>query len=45
MLQAIDDLKDAPALIIDLRGNPGGVFTVRKAIASKLVGEEKLFNG
>ncbi len=42
-LQAIDDLTDAPALIIDLRGNPGGVFPVRKAIASKLVGEPKLF--
>jgi len=42
-LQAIADLHDAPALIIDLRGNPGGVFPVRKAIASKLVGEPKLF--
>ena len=30
-------------LIIDLRGNPGGVFPVRKAIASQLVGEPKLF--
>jgi carboxyl-terminal processing protease len=43
VLQAIDDLRDAPALIIDLRGNPGGVFQVRTAIASHLVGEEKLF--
>ena len=43
VLRAIDDLHDAPALIIDLRGNPGGVFPVRKAIASKLVGEPKLF--
>jgi carboxyl-terminal processing protease len=43
VLQAIDDLHDAPALIIDLRGNPGGVFQVRTAIASKLVGEQKLF--
>jgi carboxyl-terminal processing protease len=42
-LQAIDDLHDAPALIIDLRGNPGGQFFVRKAIASQLVGEPKLF--
>lgn len=43
VLQAIDDLHDAPALIIDLRGNPGGAFPVRKAIASQLVGEPKLF--
>jgi carboxyl-terminal processing protease len=42
-LQAINDLHDAPALIIDLRGNPGGTFPVRKAIASQLVGEQKLF--
>ncbi|MBN1139828.1 MAG: hypothetical protein JXM73_24870, partial [Anaerolineae bacterium] len=43
VLQALDDLHDAPALIIDLRGNPGGVFPVRKAIASHLVGEPELF--
>ena len=43
VLGAIDDLHDAPALIIDLRGNPGGEFPVRKAIAGQLVGEEKLF--
>jgi carboxyl-terminal processing protease len=43
VLQALDDLHDAPALIIDLRGNPGGQFFVRKAIASQLVGEPKLF--
>jgi carboxyl-terminal processing protease len=43
VLQAIDDLHDAPALIIDLRGNPGGQFFVRKTIASQLVGEPKLF--
>jgi carboxyl-terminal processing protease len=42
-LQAIDDLRDVPALIIDLRGNAGGLFEVRKAIASKLIGEPKLF--
>jgi carboxyl-terminal processing protease len=42
-LQAIDDLRDAPALIIDLRGNAGGLFPVRKAIASQLVGEPRLF--
>jgi len=43
VLQAIDELHDAPALIIDLRGNPGGVFPVRKAIASRLVGKRELF--
>ena len=43
VLAALDDLRDAPALIIDLRGNPGGVFPVRKTIASHLVGEPKLF--
>ena len=43
VLKAIDDLHDAPALIIDLRGNPGGLFPVRTAIASQLVGEAKLF--
>jgi carboxyl-terminal processing protease len=43
VLQAIDDLHDAPALIIDLRGNPGGQFFVRKAIASQPVGEPELF--
>lgn len=43
VLQAIEELHDAPALIIDLRGNPGGVFPVRKAIASQLVGQRTLF--
>lgn len=43
VLRAINDMHDVPGLIIDLRGNPGGVFPVRKAIASQLVGEPKLF--
>jgi carboxyl-terminal processing protease len=43
VLLAIDEMHDAPALIIDLRGNPGGQFPVRKAIASQLVGEPELF--
>lgn len=43
VLQALDDLHDAPAVILDLRGNPGGEFPVRKAIASHLVGEPELF--
>ena len=42
-LTAIDDKKDTPGLIIDLRGNPGGVFYVRKALAEKLVGQRILF--
>jgi C-terminal peptidase prc len=43
VLKAIDEFHDAPALIIDLRGNPGGQFFVRKAIASQLVGRRELF--
>jgi len=43
VLQAIDELQDVPALIIDLRGNPGGQFPVRKAVASHLVGEPQPF--
>ena len=43
VLEAINHLVDTPALIIDLRGNPGGQFFVRKAIASQLVGTPELF--
>ena len=43
VLGAINDMHDTPALIIDLRGNPGGEFPVRKTIASHLVGEPELF--
>jgi carboxyl-terminal processing protease len=43
VLQAINEFHDSPALIIDLRGNPGGQFFVRKAIASQLVGRQELF--
>jgi carboxyl-terminal processing protease len=39
---AINDLHDAPALIIDLRGNSGGVFPVRKGLAEQLVKERTL---
>jgi carboxyl-terminal processing protease len=42
-LQALDDLRDAPGLIIDLRGNPGGVYYVRQTIASHLVGTREVF--
>jgi carboxyl-terminal processing protease len=43
VLQAIDELRDAPGLIIDLRGNPGGQFFVRTTIASHLVGAPELW--
>jgi len=43
VLAAIEQFRDTPALIIDLRGNPGGVFPVRKAIAEVLVGEPVLY--
>jgi carboxyl-terminal processing protease len=43
VLQAIDEMHDAPGLIIDLRGNPGGQYFVRVAIASQLVGAPDLF--
>ncbi len=41
--QAIESMSDTAGLIIDLRGNHGGVFFVRKALAEKLVGEPTLF--
>lgn len=43
VLQAIDALQDAPGLILDIRGNPGGQFNVRTTIASHLVGEPRLW--
>jgi carboxyl-terminal processing protease len=43
VLKAIDEFHNAPALIIDLRGNPGGQFFVRKAFASQLIGTKELF--
>ncbi len=36
-------MSDAPGLIIDVRGNDGGAFPVRKEIAQKLLPERKLF--
>ena len=36
-------MSDAPGLIIDVRGNDGGAFPVRKEIAQKLVPKRKLF--
>jgi carboxyl-terminal processing protease len=43
VIQAIGDFQAAPALIVDLRGNPGGQFFVRTTIASHLVGDPKLW--
>ncbi len=41
--QTIEKMSDASGLIIDLRGNPGGAFFVRKALAETLVRERTLF--
>lgn len=43
VLAAIDSLQDAPGLILDLRGNPGGLYFVRKGIAEKFFSERTLF--
>lgn len=43
VIPAIDEMSDVSGLIIDLRGNPGGLFPVRRAICEKLVGERTLF--
>lgn len=43
LLDAIDELQDAPALIFDLRGNHGGFFEVRKALIDRLVDDPALF--
>jgi carboxyl-terminal processing protease len=43
VLQAFEDLREAPALILDLRGNPGGQFYVRTTLAGHLVGEPRLW--
>jgi carboxyl-terminal processing protease len=40
---AIERMSDAAGLIIDLRGNPGGVFPVRRAICESLVDERTPF--
>ncbi len=43
MLSAVDEQSDAAGLIIDLRGNPGGFFQVRKALVEQLISERVLF--
>jgi len=41
--EALASLRDARGLIIDLRGNHGGVYPVRKGMAEQLVQERALF--
>jgi C-terminal peptidase prc len=42
LVDAIDAVQEAPGLIIDLRGNHGGVFEVRKPLIDRLVNEPAL---
>jgi carboxyl-terminal processing protease len=42
--QAIDGMLDARGLILDIRGNPGGMHDVGEAIAARLVQEPTLFS-
>ena len=42
--KAIDSMKGIKGLIIDIRGNPGGMHEVGEAVASKLVDEKILFS-
>jgi C-terminal peptidase prc len=41
--EALASLQDTHGLIVDLRGNHGGFFEVRKALAEQLNGEQVLF--
>jgi carboxyl-terminal processing protease len=43
LLAAVDEQADAAGLIIDIRGNDGGFFEVRKALLERLVRERILF--
>jgi carboxyl-terminal processing protease len=43
LLAAVDEQMDATGLIIDIRGNDGGFFGVRKALLERLVRERRLF--
>ena len=42
-IKAIDSMEDTSGLIIDIRGNPGGFFPVRKALAEKIIKGRTLF--
>ena len=43
VLQLIGRYRHLPGMILDIRGNPGGEFGTRKAIAEQFVGERTLF--
>jgi len=43
-LAALDEMSDIRGLIIDIRGNPGGMHEIGEAIASKLLSEKTLFS-
>lgn len=40
--EALETLPDTPGLIIDLRGNHGGIFPVRKVLVEQLIQEREL---
>jgi carboxyl-terminal processing protease len=42
--QVIDTMRDMRGLIIDIRGNPGGMHEVGEAVVSKLLRKETLFS-
>ncbi len=41
---AIDTMMDMRGLILDIRGNPGGMHEIGEAIATKLINKETLFS-
>jgi carboxyl-terminal processing protease len=43
-VEAMKEMGDIQGLIIDIRGNPGGMHVIGEAIASKLLGESTLFS-
>ncbi len=43
IVEAIGEMHDSPGLIIDLRGNHGGVFEARKTLIDQLFAEPTLF--
>lgn len=42
LLAAVDEMQDATGLVIDIRGNAGGAFSVRKALAERMVSKRQL---
>lgn len=43
MVQAVDDMRDAPGIIIDLRGNPGGDPTTAEQLAAQFLAGQVSF--